>query len=58
MSSVENHLRADVLIEKFHLEPPTIEGGMFNLYYRNNEQISADALPSRYTHAKAMGNAI
>lgn len=31
---------------------------MFNLFYRSDEQIPADALPARYTHAKAIGNAI
>ena len=48
----------EFLIEHFQLEPLTIEGGMFRLEYRSAEEISADALPPRYTHAKALGNAI
>ena len=48
----------EFLIKHFQLEPLTIEGGMFRLHYRNEEHIHPDALPERYTHAKAMGNAI
>ncbi len=48
----------EFLTQHFQLEPLTIEGGMFHLEYRNGEQVPADALPPRYTHAKALGNAI
>jgi predicted cupin superfamily sugar epimerase len=48
----------EFLIEHFQLEPLTIEGGMFHLYYRNEEQIAAGALPPRYAHAKATGSGI
>jgi|SRR5581483_610988 hypothetical protein len=48
----------EFLIQHFRLEPLTIEGGLFHLHYRSAEQIRADALPPRYTHAKVLGNAI
>jgi predicted cupin superfamily sugar epimerase len=51
-------LTREFLIEHFQLAPLTIEGGMFNLFYRNPEQIPAEALPARYTHAKATSNSI
>lgn len=51
-------MTSDFLIEHFQLEPLTIEGGMFRLYYRNNEPIPAEAVPARYAHGKALGNAI
>lgn len=51
-------LTREFLIEHFHLEPLPIEGGMFHLHYRNNEMLSAAALPPRYTHDKATANAI
>lgn len=48
----------EFLISHFHLEPLPVEGGMFHLHYRSAEYIPAGALPARYTHAKALGNAI
>lgn len=48
----------EFLIKHFQLEPLTIEGGMFHLHYRNQEQIAAGALAPRYAHAKAAGNGI
>jgi uncharacterized protein len=48
----------EFLISHFQLEPLTLEGGMFNLFYRHTEQVPHHALPARYTRAKALGNAI
>lgn len=51
-------ITAEYLIERFRLEPLTIEGGMFQRFYLADEQIPSEALPARYTRAKPFGNAI
>lgn len=48
----------EYLIQRFHLEPLEIEGGMFHRYYHAEETIPQHALPSRYRNAKRFGNAI
>lgn len=46
------------LIETFGLELLTLEGGMFRLWYRNEEQIPAGATAARYGRSKATSNGI
>lgn len=46
------------LIELYKFEPLPVEGGLYKLTYRTEEQIPANALPQRYTRPKPFGTAI
>ncbi|MFO1434560.1 MAG: cupin domain-containing protein [Candidatus Competibacteraceae bacterium] len=46
------------LIELLQLEPLPVEGGYFRRTYCSDETIDRDALPMRYSQAKALGSAI
>jgi hypothetical protein len=46
------------LIEHLRLEPLPIEGGYFRRTYLADEVIGREALPTRYTQAKALSSAI
>ncbi len=46
------------LIELLQLEPLPVEGGYFRRTYCSDETIARDALPARYSQAKALGSAI
>ncbi|HYQ92594.1 MAG TPA: cupin domain-containing protein, partial [Candidatus Competibacteraceae bacterium] len=46
------------LIELLQLKPLPIEGGYFRRTYCSDETIARDALPARYSQARALGSAI
>lgn len=50
-------LTAPQLIEKYNLQPHP-EGGWYRETYRSSEDISADALPERFTGKRAFSTAI
>jgi len=49
---------ADVLIEKYHLEPLPEEGGLYYQTYKSPEEISREVLPDRYREKRPFGTAI
>lgn len=51
-------MTADEIIEHFHLEPLTVEGGLFRRHYASDETIPDHALPARYHRPKLHGSAI
>ena len=46
------------LIEHLELDPLPIEGGLYRQTYVASDEIDAEALPSRYSHAKSLCSAI
>ncbi len=46
------------LIEHLELGPLPIEGGLYRQTYVASDEIDAEALPSRYSHAKSLCSAI
>ena len=49
---------ADEIVQLLELEPLPVEGGLFRQTYVASDELSADALPSRYGRAKSACTAI